>query len=141
MRITLKGRYALRAVVALAEMGKNGEMVSINSLSEAEDISSIFLEQIFFKLKKANIVKSVRGPGGGFAFDRPLDSITVQEILDAAGEELSMKFCDKNVKDCERMSECISHKVFASVSDKIDEYLRSLTLKKILESKEFKPGK
>ena len=140
MRITLKGRYALRAVVALAEMGKNGEMVSINSLSEAEDISSIFLEQIFFKLKKANIVKSVRGPGGGFAFDRPLDSITVQEILDAAGEELSMKFCDKNVKDCERMSECISHKVFASVSDKIDEYLRSLTLKKIFESKEFRPG-
>jgi Rrf2 family iron-sulfur cluster assembly transcriptional regulator len=141
MRITLKGRYALRAMVALAEMGKNGEMVSISSLSEAEDISSIFLEQIFFKLKKAHIVKSVRGPGGGFAFDRPLDSVTVQEILDAAGEELSMKFCDKNVKDCERMSECISHKVFASVSDRIDEYLRSITLKKILESKEFKPGK
>jgi Rrf2 family iron-sulfur cluster assembly transcriptional regulator len=140
MRITLKGRYALRAVLALAEMGKNGEMVSINSLSEAEDISSIFLEQIFFKLKKAHIVKSVRGPGGGFAFDRPLDSISVQEILDAAGEELSMKFCEKNVKDCDRMSECISHKVFASVSDKIDDYLRGITLKKILESKEFKPG-
>jgi len=140
MRITLKGRYALRAVLALAEMGKNGEMVSINSLSEAEDISSIFLEQIFFKLKKAKIVKSVRGPGGGFAFDRPLDSITVQEILNAAGEELSMKFCEKNVRHCVRQSECISHKVFASVSDKIDEYLRSLTLKKILESKEFKSG-
>jgi Rrf2 family iron-sulfur cluster assembly transcriptional regulator len=140
MRITLKGRYALRAVLALAEMGKNGEMVSINRLSEAEDISSIFLEQIFFKLKKAKIVKSVRGPGGGFAFDRPLDSITVQEILDAAGEELSMKFCEKNVKDCDRMSECVSHKVFASVSDKIDDYLRGITLKKILESKEFKPG-
>jgi len=140
MRITLKGRYALRAVLALAEMGKNGEMVSINSLAEAEEISSIFLEQIFFKLKKARIVKSVRGPGGGFAFDRPLDSITVQEILDAAGEELSMKFCEKNVEDCDRMTECVCHKVFASVSDKIDDYLRSLTLKKILESKEFKPG-
>jgi len=140
MRITLKGRYALRAVLALAEMGKNGEMVSINSLSEAEDISSIFLEQIFFKLKKAHIVKSVRGPGGGFALDRPLDSISVQEILDAAGEELSMKFCEKNVEDCDRMSECVSHKVFASVSDKIDEYLRNITLKKILESKEFKPN-
>ena len=139
MRITLKGRYALRAVLALAEMGKSGEMVSINSLSEAEDISSIFLEQIFFKLKKAQIVKSVRGPGGGFALDRPLDSISVQEILDAAGEELSMKFCEKNAGDCDRMSECVSHKVFASVSDKIDEYLRSITLKKILESKEFKP--
>jgi len=139
MRITLKGRYALRAVLALAEMGKNGEMVSINSLSEAEDISSIFLEQIFFKLKKAKIVKSVRGPGGGFAFDRPLDSITVQQVLDAAGEELAMKFCEKNVNKCKRMTECISHKVFASVSDKIDDYLRSLTLKKVLEGGEFQP--
>jgi len=140
MRITLKGRYALRAMLALAGMSKNGEMVSINSLSEEEDISSIFLEQIFFKLKKAKIVKSVRGPGGGFSFDRPLDSITIKEILDAAGEELSMKFCDKNVKNCDRMNECISHKVFASVSDKVDDYLDSLTLKKVLESKEFRPG-
>jgi len=139
MRITLKGRYALRAVLALAEMGKNGEMISINSLSEAEDISSIFLEQIFFKLKKAKIVKSVRGPGGGFAFDRPLDSVTVQEILDAAGEELTVEFCEKKASKCKRMSECVSHKVFASVSRKINEYLGSLTLKTILESKEFKP--
>jgi len=140
MRITLKGRYALRAMVALAEMGKTGEMVSINSLSEAENISSIFLEQIFFKLKKAKIVKSVRGPGGGFAFDRPLDSVTVKEILDAAGEELTMKFCDKNTNKCERMSDCISHKVFSAVSDQINEYLAGITLKMILEGGEFQPG-
>ena len=140
MRITLKGRYALRAMVALAEMGKTGEMVSINSLSEAENISSIFLEQIFFKLKKAKIVKSVRGPGGGFAFDRPLDSITVREILDAAGEELTMKFCEKNTEECDRMSDCVSHKVFSAVSDRINEYLDDLTLKMILEGGEFQPG-
>ena len=140
MRITLKGRYALRAVLALAEMGKNGDMVSISSLSEAEDISSIFLEQIFFKLKKAKIVKSVRGPGGGFAFDRPLGSITVREILDAAGEELTMEFCDKKAHKCKRMSECISHKVFASVSRYINDYLGNITLKMILESGEFKHG-
>jgi len=139
MRITVKGRYALRAMVALAEMGKNGEMVSINSLSEAEDISSIFLEQIFFKLKKAKIVKSVRGPGGGFAFDRPLDSITVREILDAAGEELTMEFCEKNVNDCDRRSDCISHKVFVAVSRKINEYLDDLTLQMVLDSGEFRP--
>jgi len=139
MRITLKGRYALRAILALAEMGKDGEMVSINSLSEAEDISSIFLEQIFFKLKKAHIVKSVRGPGGGFSLDRPLDSVTVKEILDAAGEELTLEFCEKNVNKCSRMSECISHKVFAVVSRKINEYLGSLTLETVLEGSEFQP--
>jgi Rrf2 family iron-sulfur cluster assembly transcriptional regulator len=138
MRITLKGRYALRAVLALAEMGKNGEMVSINTLSEAEDISSIFLEQIFFKLKKARIVQSVRGPGGGFSFDRPLDSLTVKEILDAAGEELTFKFCSKDEKKCNRISDCISHKVFVSATNKVNDYLDSLTIQKVLESKEFR---
>jgi len=138
MRITLKGRYALRAALALAEMGKNGDMVSISSLSEAEDISSIFLEQIFFKLKKAKIVTSIRGPGGGFSFNRPLNSLTVKEILDAAGEEMSYKFCNKEDKKCDRLSECISHRVFTSATHKINDYLNSLTLQKVLESKEFK---
>jgi len=138
MRITLKGRYALRAALALAEKGKNGEMVSISSLSEAEDISSIFLEQIFFKLKKAKIVKSVRGPGGGFSFNRPLNSLTVKEILDAAGEEMHMKLCNKDDKKCDRMSDCISHKVFAAATNKINDYLDSLTIQKVLESKEFR---
>jgi Rrf2 family iron-sulfur cluster assembly transcriptional regulator len=139
MRITSKGRYALRATLALAEMGKNGDMVSISTLSEAEDISSIFLEQIFFKLKKADIVKSSRGPGGGFSFNRPLDSLTVKEILDAAGEELTLRFCDRSESECDRIGDCISHKVFASVTDKINEYLGSLTLKTVLESNEFRP--
>ncbi|MCL2761832.1 MAG: Rrf2 family transcriptional regulator [Treponema sp.] len=138
MRITTKGRYALRAALALAEMGKNGEMVSISSLAEAEDIPSVFLEQIFFKLKKAGIVRSVRGPNGGFAFDRPLDSLTVRELFDAAGEELTLKLCDRQERACDRMSECISHRVFASVTDQINKYLDSLTLKMVLESKKFR---
>ena len=139
MRITLKGRYALRAILALAELGKDGAMISINTLSEAEDISSIFLEQIFFKLKKANIVKSVRGPGGGFTLDLPLDSITVKEILDAVGEDMSLEFCEKNVRDCDRRSDCISHKVFTAVTRRIDDFLGNLTLKAVLENGEFQP--
>ena len=141
MRITTKGRYSLRAVLALAEMGKNGEMVSINSLAEAEEIPSVFLEQIFFKLKKAGIVRSVRGPGGGFSFGRPLDSLTVREVFDAAGEELTMMMCDRKETECKRVSECISHQVFLSVTDRINEYLDSLTIKMVLESPEFKPGR
>ena len=140
MRITSRGRYALRACLALAEMGKNGDMISISSLSEAEDISPIFLEQIFFKLKKANIVKSVRGPGGGFSFNRPLNSLTVREILDAAGEELTMKMCNREEKKCVRMSDCISHRVLSSVTDKVNEYLDGLTLQMVLEKAEFRPA-
>ena len=141
MRMTTRGRYALRATLALSQLGKGGGMVSINTLSEAEDISSIFLEQIFFKLKKAGIVKSVRGPGGGFSFARPIDSFSVREILDAAGEELTVLPCDRSESECDRQSECIAHQVIIKVTEQINKYLDSLTLKMILENKEFRPAK
>jgi Rrf2 family iron-sulfur cluster assembly transcriptional regulator len=139
VRITTKGRYALRATLALAQLGKNGEMVSINSLSQAEQISSVFLEQIFFKLKKAGIVKSVRGPGGGFSFDLPLDSFSVHDILEAAGEELTVLPCDRSLADCDRESACIAHKMIMTVTRVANDYMKSISIKTLLESDEFKP--
>jgi Rrf2 family iron-sulfur cluster assembly transcriptional regulator len=135
MRITTRGRYALRALLAMAKMGKDGSLVSINSLSEAEQISSVFLEQIFFKLKKAGIVSSVRGPGGGFAFARALDQVNVKDILYAAGEELDPGTCDKH-EQCTRISSCVSHKVWIAVSDLVINYLDGLTLAALLKSAE-----
>jgi Rrf2 family iron-sulfur cluster assembly transcriptional regulator len=134
MRITSRGRYALRASLALAKIGKDGAPVSINTLSEEEKISSVFLEQIFFKLRKAGIVSSVRGPGGGFYFAQPLDKLTLKEILDAAGEELILTNCDKQHTDeCPRTGTCLSHGVWAGVTDLINRYFSDLTLAAILE--------
>jgi len=136
--MTTKGRYALRAIIALAKLYEKNKMVSINTLSEEEDISSLFLEQIFFKLRKAGIVKSIRGPGGGFLFNRPLDSINVKEVLDAAGEEMTVLPCDRQSTNCDRISECIAHRVIISVTDKVNEYLESITLKMLLENREWR---
>ncbi|MDR2258262.1 MAG: Rrf2 family transcriptional regulator [Treponema sp.] len=133
MRITTRGRYALRASLALAKLGKNGEPISINTLSEEENISSVFLEQIFFKLRKAGIVSSVRGPGGGFCFARPLDKLTVKDLLDAAGEDLSVTPCDKHHDSCDRISGCLSHRVWVASTELVNNYLRSLTLASLLE--------
>jgi Rrf2 family iron-sulfur cluster assembly transcriptional regulator len=133
MRITTRGRYALRASLALAKLGKDGSPVSINILSEQEDISSVFLEQIFFKLRKAGIVSSVRGPGGGFCFVRELDKLTLREILNAAGEDLDMVACDKDKQDCERIGWCLSHSVWQDVTDLINNYFRNVTLASIIE--------
>jgi Rrf2 family iron-sulfur cluster assembly transcriptional regulator len=136
MRITTRGRYALRASLALAKMGRTGEMISINNLSEAEDISPIFLEQIFFHLKKAGIVRSVRGPGGGFNFAYPPEKVTVREILAAAGEELSAGNCDKHKDNCARYSGCRSHRVWMKLNDVVNEYFQSITLASLLEDDE-----
>jgi len=137
VRMTTKGRYALRATLALAQLSEDGEMVSISSISEAENLSSVFLEQIFFKLKKAGIVKSVRGPGGGFSFNRPLESLSVREILDAAGEELTVLPCDRSTSDCTRGNDCIAHNVLDAVNRLVNDYLGKLTLKTVLENREF----
>jgi Rrf2 family iron-sulfur cluster assembly transcriptional regulator len=137
MRITTRGRYALRASLALAKLSKNGEPISINTLSEEENISSVFLEQIFFKLRKAGIVSSVRGPGGGFCFAQSLDKLTVKEILDAAGEDLRVTPCDKHQEGCDRVSGCLSHQVWMEATRLVNDYLRSLTLASLLESVEF----
>jgi Rrf2 family iron-sulfur cluster assembly transcriptional regulator len=128
VRITTRGRYALRASVALARLQNRGSPVSINHLAEAEDISSVFLEQIFFKLRKAGIVNSVRGPGGGFCFARSLEHLTVKEILVAAGEELELTACDKRIINCKRMATCTSHSVWEEVTDMINRYFDDLTL-------------
>lgn len=141
MRITTRGRYALRASLALAKLGTGGKPVSIGNLSEEEDISSVFLEQIFFRLRKAGIVSSIRGPGGGFCLARPLDKLTVKEILEAAGEDLEITFCDKRKDDCEWVGECLSHKVWTDVNALVKDYFANLTLSSILEREEAAQNK
>jgi Rrf2 family iron-sulfur cluster assembly transcriptional regulator len=114
-------------------MGNGGKPVSIQNLSEQENISSVFLEQIFFKLRKAGIVSSVRGPGGGFSFAQPLEKLTVKQSLDAAGEDLSLTFCDKRSGSCERVGKCMSHHVWEDVTKIVNKYFEGITLASILE--------
>jgi Rrf2 family iron-sulfur cluster assembly transcriptional regulator len=134
MKITNRGRYALRATLALAQLGKSGEPVSINSLSENEHISPIFLEQIFFRLRKAGIVASVRGPGGGFYFNKPLDKITLKAILEAVGENMGTPPCDKHDVGCGRIGTCLSHGVWANVTNLVNNYFMNITLDSILHN-------
>jgi Rrf2 family iron-sulfur cluster assembly transcriptional regulator len=133
MRITTRGRYALRASLTLARLSKNGEPVSIGVLSETENISCVFLEQIFFKLRKAGIVSSVRGPGGGFCFTRPISQLSVKEILEASGEQITLNTCRKSLGTCDLIDSCLSHQVWADVVNMVNSYLERLTLAAILK--------
>jgi len=133
MRITTRGRYALRASLALARIGNDGRPVSISQLSEQEDISPVFLEQIFFKLRKAGLVSSIRGPGGGFNFARPLDQLTVKDILDASGEDIDITLCDKHSESCSRAGRCLSHYIWHDLTEMIHRYFAEMTLASIIE--------
>ncbi len=130
MRITTRGRYALRATIAMTRLCRDGEPISIRRLSDEEDISSVFLEQIFYKLRKAGLVESVRGPGGGFVFTDDPSNISVKNVLEAAGENLLLTPCiDEGA--CDKASECTAHNVWVEASNTLNSFFANLTLKEV----------
>ncbi len=147
MRLTTKGRYGVRAVLNLAASYQN-RPVSIKKISEEEDISPEFLEQIFFKLKKAGLIRSLRGPGGGFVLNRKASEITIKDILDAVGEGIFPAPCtDKKISSgCERERECTMAKTWKRFAKIIEDFLDNLTIQDVINEsgkkyyEELKPG-
>jgi len=137
MRITTKGRYALKAMLYLAVNGQ-GSPISIKEISAEQKISPEFLEQLFFKLKKSEIISSVRGPGGGFSLNRPLEAITVKDVFDAVGEGLDLTpctTCNDDTPVCTESDECLSYDVWRAAADQIQGYFGTLSLKMIIDGK------
>ena len=132
MRITTKGRYGLRAVINLAKTN-HSRPVSIGSIAKQENVSSEFLEQIFFKLKKAGLIRSIRGPGGGFVLNRTPGEISVQDILEAVGETRGLTPCTLRRKTlCDRPEPCAAHDIWTGLQKTMENYLTNVTLKDIL---------
>jgi len=135
MRITTKGRYALRAVLQLSMQAKD-KPVSIRTLSELEDISAEFLEQIFFRLRKSGLISSTRGPGGGFQLVRSLDQITIAEIFEAVGEELHFSPCTlDDGNPCEREPYCPAHSFWEHTYSMFRVYFQQITLEDVVQKK------
>lgn len=133
MRMTTKGRYALRAAIALARMSVGTTPVSIKTISEAEKISPEFLEQIFFRLRKAGLIASVRGPGGGFFFAKPFSEILLKDIVEASGEGMELAACACGISDsCDREADCVAGSVWREFSAHIDQFLTGITLADII---------
>ncbi len=135
MRVTTKGRYAVRAVLKLTTSDQ-AKPVSIRQLADAEEISPEFLEQIFFRLRKANIIKSTRGPGGGFMLNRAPADISVKDIFDAVGEEISLSPCTTDEEPdfvCSRESRCLAHSMWVDAAEVIKGYFAQISIQKILE--------
>jgi Rrf2 family iron-sulfur cluster assembly transcriptional regulator len=134
MRLTTKGEYGVRAVVNLASKGAVGP-VSIGRIAREEEVSPAFLEQIFFRLKKAGLIRSVRGPRGGFLLNRDTREITVKGILDAVGEPLYPTPCTDHEGDpCKRRPSCPMSPIWHGFYDTMRDHLDGITLRDILTS-------
>ena len=135
MRITTRGRYGLRALVHLA-MADSDEPYSIRDLAQDEEISPAFLEQLFFRLRKAGIISSTRGSGGGFVLKKDPAQITAKDVFLAVGEEISLTPCtseDGAVPPCGQADHCIMNGLWHDASDHINLFFKDLTISDIVQ--------
>ena len=131
MRLTTKGRFAVTAMVDLAMSG--GERpVTLGDISERQKISLSYLEQLFGKLRRKELVSSVRGPGGGYRLTRPTRDLSVGEIILAVDEPIDATQCGGK-ENCRDDEKCITHDLWTELNRHIFEYLNSVTLHDLVE--------
>ena len=126
MRLTTKGRFAVTAMVDLA-MNAQNNAVKLNAISERQKISLSYLEQLFSKLRRAGLVESVRGPGGGYVLGKPAGEINIAQIITAAEDRLDATQCSGKA-DCHGGAPCITHTLWESLNHTIHNHLSSVTL-------------
>lgn len=130
MRLTTKGRYAVTAMLDLSlNYGKGA--ITLADISERQCISLSYLEQLFARLRKQGLVSSSRGPGGGYRLSRTATEITVMDVISAVDEKVDSTQC-QGKHNCHADQQCVSHKLWESLSDQIRIYLSGITLQSVV---------
>ena len=133
MRLSTKAQYAVRALVDLS-LHSSGRPVALKEIARREEIPLNYLEQLFFRLKKGNIVSSVRGPGGGYILARERSMIRIGEIVVTVEEPLNPVAClDERKSSCTRVSQCVTHNIWKGLGDRIKGFLDSINLEDLTE--------
>lgn len=133
MRLTTKGRFAVTAMIDLALRSSNGP-VALAAISQRQQISLSYLEQLFGKLRRHELVESTRGPGGGYSLGRDAAEITVADIIVAVDEPIDATGCS-GAEHCmgEDTGKCMTHDLWAGLNAKMIEFLDSVSLKKLVD--------
>ena len=136
MKLTSKGRYAVTAMLDVALHASVGP-VPLTDISERQGISLSYLEQLFAKLRKSELVNSVRGPGGGYFLGREASEISISQVIAAVDESVDATKCGGS-GDCQGGSRCLTHKLWSNLSDRIESFLSDITLGELVEQKDVK---
>jgi len=142
MRLTTKGRFAVTAMIDLALRQEQGP-VTLAGISQRQHISLSYLEQLFGKLRRHEIVESVRGPGGGYNLARRAEDVTVADIIIAVDEPLDATQCGGK-GSCEGTKQhdghCMTHELWSTLNQKMVEYLDSVSLKDLVDQQRSREG-
>jgi Rrf2 family cysteine metabolism transcriptional repressor len=136
MRISTRGRYALRAMVDVAQHGDNGP-VPRQDISDRQEISADYLAQLFMRLQAAGLVEGVKGPGGGYRLIREPSLIRAGDVVRAVEGPVAVVDCTMPCPDegpaCKRVNHCVTHLLWKRVSEAVTEVLDSVTLKDLAD--------
>jgi Rrf2 family transcriptional regulator, iron-sulfur cluster assembly transcription factor len=131
MRLTTKGRFAVTAMLDLALHANDGP-VTLANISERQKISLSYLEQLFGKLRRNELVQSVRGPGGGYNLAKPAAQLNVADIIVAVEEQLDSRQCEGR-EPCMGEKRCMTHDLWESLNDTVLNFLAGVTLADLVQ--------
>jgi len=134
MKLTTKGRYAVTAMLDLALHANQGP-VSLADISERQGISISYLEQLFAKLRRNDLVSSVRGPGGGYRLSRGSTEIFVAQVVDAVDEPVDLTRCEGK-GNCQNGEPCLTHYLWEDLSQQLHQFLSAISLQSLVERSE-----
>lgn len=136
MRLTTKGRYAVTALLDLAIHADHGP-VNLADISQRQGISLSYLEQLFAKLRRSELVFSIRGPGGGYRLGRKPQAIRIAQIIDAVNESVDATKCNGK-GNCQQGETCLTHHLWQDLSEQIHDFLGGISLADLIERREIK---
>lgn len=134
MILSTKGRYSVMAMVDLATQ-LAGKPVALAGIAERQEIPLAYLEQIFARLKRAGVVKSVRGPGGGYTLAKPAEELSIAAIMMAADEPMKMTRCETHEGCMATKARCLTHDLWEGLTAQIRLYLGSIMLADVCNRK------
>lgn len=133
MRLTSKGRYAVTAMLDLVLHSKTGP-VPLADISERQGISLSYLEQLFSRLRKNELVASVRGPGGGYLLGREAKNIFITQVIFAVDESVDATRCQGSREGCQGGKRCLTHVLWRDLSDHITSFLSNISLEELVNN-------
>ncbi|HEB75942.1 MAG TPA: RrF2 family transcriptional regulator [Nitrospirae bacterium] len=136
LRLSTKGQYGVRAMFEIAR-GYPDEPVNIRVISERQDVSQHYLEQILNRLRRSGLIRSVKGPGGGYLLTSRPEEISISEILRELEGPVAITSCLDPAEGCVRVDSCVTHLLWKALGRQIEEFLNTITLRDLLNGKSY----
>jgi len=140
LRLSAKGQYGVRAMYEIAR-GYPGQPVTVKEIALNQDVSIHYLEQILNKLRKAGLVRSIRGPGGGYLLSKSPEKISIAAIVSELEGPVAITSCLNPEEGCVRVDNCVTYLLWKSLGEQIEAFLKTITLENLMSGDIIQTGK